>query len=213
VKGEPLEKAASNAPIALHERAEENLSFIRDAMFRSSSFTAVPGWGMVAMGVIALAGSWVAASQSSHDWWVATWTLVAVAACSVGIGAMLLKARRNRASLFTGPGRRFVLSFSPSIAAGCILSELFYRQNLDHFMAPTWLMLYGIAVMNGGAYSIKPVPLTGLCFLVLGVAAAFLPLEDVSIANGFLLRDAVLAVGFGGLHVALGLIIARHYGG
>lgn len=211
--GEPIEKAAPDAPIPLHGRAEDNLSFIREAMTRSSSFTAVPGWGMVAMGVIALFGAWVAAVQQSLDWWVNTWGAVAVVACSVGVAFMLVKAKRNRASLFSGPGRRFLLSFSPSIAAGIILSELFYRQHLDHLMPTTWLMLYGIAVMNGGAYSVKPVPLTGLCFLVLGVASAFLPLESVTVVGSFLLRDAILALGFGGLHIVLGIIVATKYGG
>ena len=211
--GEPIEKVTSDAPIPLHLRAEDNLSFIRDAMTRSSSFTAVPGWGMVAMGGIALFGAWVAAVQQSLDWWVNTWGVVAAVACSVGVAFMLVKAKRNRASLFSGPGKRFVLSFSPSIAAGIILSELFYRQNLDHLMPTTWLMLYGIAVMNGGAYSVKPVPLTGLCFLVLGVASAFLPLETVTVVGSFLLRDAILALGFGGFHIVLGVIVATKYGG
>jgi hypothetical protein len=210
---EPLEKAAPDQPTPLHARAEDNLSFIRDAMTRSSSFTAVPGWGMVAMGVIALFGAWVAAIQQSLDWWVNTWTAVAVIACSVGITTMLIKAKRNRTSLLTGPGRRFVMSFSPSIAAGIILSEVFYVRHLDYLMTPTWLMLYGIAVMNGGAYSVKPVPLTGLCFLVLGVVSAFLPLEAVSIVGPFLLRDLLLALAFGGFHIVLGLIVAKKYGG
>ncbi len=211
--GEPVEKTAPIDPIPLHARAEDNLSYIRDAMTRSSSFTAVPGWGMVAMGAIALFGSWVAAVQQSIDWWINTWSVVAVVACSVGIATMLIKARRNRASLLTGPGRRFLMSFSPSIAAGIILSELFYEQHLDHLMPPTWLMLYGIAVINGGAYSVKPVPLTGLCFLSLGVTSAFLPLDSVSILGQFLLRDAVLALGFGGFHIVLGGIVAKKYGG
>lgn len=211
--GEPLKRDEPEQPIPLHARAEDNLSFIRDAMTRSSSFTAVPGWGMVAMGVIALFGSWVAAVQQSLDWWVNTWTSVAVIACSVGVATMLVKAKRNRASLLTGPGRRFLMSFSPSIAAGIILSEIFYVQHLDYLMVPTWLMLYGVAVMNGGAYSVKPVPLTGLCFLVLGVTSAFLPLDSVSIFGEFLLRDAMLALGFGGFHIVLGIVVATKYGG
>lgn len=209
--GEPLQK--EGAPVPLHARAEENLSYIREAMTRSSSFTAVPGWGMVAMGLIALGGAWIATTRSSLDWWVNTWTVVAVLACSLGIAAMVLKARQHRASLTTGPGRRFVMSFSPSIIAGIVISDIFYRQHLDHLMPPLWLMLYGIAVINGGAYSVRPVPITGLCFLALGVASAFLPLDGVTLVGSFLLRDAVLAAGFGGLHVVLGAIIARKYGG
>ena len=45
---------ASNDPIPLHDRALEDLTFIRDTMARAGTVTSVPGWGGVAMGVSAL---------------------------------------------------------------------------------------------------------------------------------------------------------------
>mgnify|MGYP003694047353 CR=1 FL=1 len=42
------------APEPIHAHAIDNIRFIRDAMSRATEFTAVPGWGGVAMGVTAL---------------------------------------------------------------------------------------------------------------------------------------------------------------
>ena len=67
-----------------------------------------------------------------------------------------------------------------------------------------WLMMYGTAVITGGAFSVRIVPVMGLCFLGMGITAVFAP---ASWANWY------MAVGFGGLHILFGAIIAKRYGG
>lgn len=209
----PVEQETPDPPVDLRLRALENLTFIRDTMHRASVFTAVPGWGMVGMGVIALVGGYVAALRYSEDWWIYCWMWVALVGCATGTGAMLLKAKRIGQGVWTGMGRRAIFSFSPAILAGLILSEILYELRLEPLMPIVWLMFYGVAVCGGGAFSVQVVPLLGLCFILFALVAygvIFFTEMSVGILRA---SDLVLLAGFGGLHIVFGLIIARYHGG
>src|SRR3954466_16162860 len=90
-----FEKPQDGEPPALHDRAMDNLRFIRETMERASSFTAVPGWGGVKMGVTALCASFVAALQTTRNLWLATWVVEAMLALIIGGWAMDRKARAS----------------------------------------------------------------------------------------------------------------------
>ncbi len=195
---------ASPDPIPLHHRALEDLTFIRDTMERAGTVTSVPGWGGVAMGVTALIASWIAARQGSGAEWLAVWLAEAVLALGIGGVAMVRKADATRTSLFSRPGRLFVRSFAPPILAGAVLTPVFYRAGLVGWLPGLWMLLYGAAVTVAGATSIRVVPLLGVSFMALGSLAFLVP---VSWGN------VLMAVGFGGLQVGFGLLIARKYGG
>src|SRR5437763_2844187 len=81
------------APPALHARAMDNLRYIRETMERASSFTAVSGWGQVAIGVTALGASAFAAIQPTSERWVLTWVAEGVLSLCISIWAMSRKAR------------------------------------------------------------------------------------------------------------------------
>lgn len=191
-------------PLVLHDRAMDNLRFIRETMERSAVFTAVPGWGAVAIGGTALGASWIAARQSSADHWLAAWLVEAFIAVLIVAAATARKLRGAEGSHFYRPLRNFAFGLTPPMLAGAVLTFAFYRSGLTQVLPGTWLLTYGSGIVTGGAFSVRVVPLMGLCFMALGGAALLTP-------DGW--NNAWLAAGFGGLHLVFGWIIARKYGG
>jgi hypothetical protein len=191
-------------PAPLDAEAEESLRFIRDAMERAGSFTAVPGWGGVAMGATALAAAWLADRAATPTAWLAVWLMEAVLACAIGVWSIRAKARRSRTPLFAGAARHFALTLSPPIVAGVLATVALARDERMELLPGLWLALYGAAVITGGANSVRAVPVLGLLFMATGAAALFSP---PSWGNLW------LAVGFGGLQILFGVYIARRHGG
>ena len=191
-------------PPALHDRAMDNLQYIRETMERATAFTGISGWGQVAIGVSALASSFIAAQQNSFTNWLAIWCAEAVVALLIAGWSMDRKARAAKMPLFSGPGRKVVFSLSPPLFAGGLVTVVLYRAGLTNAIPGLWLLLYGTGVVTGGMFSVSAVPIMGLCFMGLGAAAFLAP---PGFANWF------MAAGFGGLHIVFGVIIARRYGG
>lgn len=192
------------APKPLHDRALDNLRFIRSTMERAGAFTAVPGWGMVVVGITALGAALLATLQSTAELWLAVWLGEAAIAVVAGGWAMARKAHRVNDPILSGPGRRFGLSFLPPIVVGGLLTPVLFRAGLVGVLPGAWLLLYGAGIATGGAFSVRIVPVMGLCFIVLGAAALFVPAA---------LTPWLMAAGFGGLHIVFGTIIARRHGG
>jgi len=192
-------------PEQLHLHAMENLRFIRDTMQRAGEFTAVPGWGGVLMGATAIGAAVVAGPPDGTIRWVAIWFVEAALAITIALTAMTMKARRSGVPLSAAaPAHRFALAFVPPLLAGMILTPVFAAMGLVARLPGCWLLLYGTAAATGGAFSVRVVPLMGLCFMALGTMAFAAPA-----AWGHWL----MAAGFGGLHIGFGLLIARKYGG
>jgi hypothetical protein len=190
-------------PIQAH--ALEHLRFIRDAMSRASQFTAVPGWGGVLMGVSALVAAPIAGPPDATVRWMMIWFADAAVAVVIALVAISIKSKRSGTPLSkAAPALRFALAFLPPLVAGMILTPVFVTMGLMARLPGCWLLLYGTAVATGGAFSVKVVPLMGLCFMALGAVAFAAPA-----AWGHWL----MALGFGGLHIIFGFIIARSYGG
>lgn len=173
-------------------------------MEAAGSFTAVSGWGMVAIGVIAIVVAIAASLQQTATGALNIWLASAILSPLIMLWAMVRKARAAKMPLLSGPGRKFVLSFSPPMIVGALLTFVLYRAGMLEVIPGVWLLLYGTAVVAGGAFSVQIVPVMGLCFMAAGALSLFTP-PDWS--------HWILGLTFGGLHIAFGIPIARSYGG
>lgn len=201
----PLRPLSPETPAEpLQDRALENLRFIRETMAGASAFTGVPGWGGVGMGLSALGAAWIAHQQPTVERWLLTWVTEGWLAFAIGGVTMVRKSAAGETPLTTRAGRRFLLAYAPPIVAGAVLTVVLYRAGLTGSLPGLWLLLYGAAVMTGGALSVPVVPVMGFGFMLTGAVTLFLPATA---------GDYSMALGFGLLHIGFGVWIARRYGG
>jgi hypothetical protein len=186
------------------DRAADHLRFIRETMERAGVFTAVSGWGQVVVGFIGLAAAAVAARQPTPRAWLTVWLTAAALAVIVDFWAIRRKARRLGVPLVATPARRFALSFSTPLLAGACLTGVLAYWGMPGLLPGMWLLLFGTAVVTGGALSVRVVPLMGMAFMTLGLAALLSPPSW---------GDLYMAAGFGLLNIVFGLVIATRHGG
>ena len=200
----PIGPRRRSENLALHDRAMDNLRFIRETMERAGSFTTVSGWGQVAIGVTALAAAAIGAMQPDMERWLAVWAIEAFVALSIGGWAVARKTRAAGLQLLSGPGRKLALSLAPPLVTGAVMTAVLFEAGLVDPLPGMWLLLYGTGVVAAGAFSVRIVPVMGLTFMGLGMITLLAPA-----AWGHLF----MALGFGLLHIIFGLLIAWRYGG
>jgi hypothetical protein len=191
-------------PPSLGDRAIDNLAFIRETMERSTSFTAVPGYGGVLMGITAIVAAVIAHNQALLFDSLTTWLIEACLAFAIGLLAMWQKSKIAGQSLVSAPARKFAIGFLPPMIVGVAITLGVWKHEYFYIMPPVCMLCYGCAVVCGGAFSVKVVPIMGWCFMALGAISFALP-----ISYGNLMMGA----SFGLLHIIFGAIIARRHGG
>jgi hypothetical protein len=191
-------------PVPIHSQALANLRYIRRAMEGAAQFTAIPGRGGMAMGFTALVAAAYAHTRVEAGSWLAVWTGEALLGILIGFLFAQRKARAIKMPVLAKPGQRFLLALAPPVFAAALLTLVLWRAGMVDLTPGIWLLLYGCGIVAGGAFSVRVVPVMGICFLILGALALFTPLSW---------GDWWLAGGFGGLQMIFGFIIARKYGG
>ena len=192
------------APTPIGHGAAEHLRYIRSTIEATQTFTAVPGTGCIVMGVIGLGAAALELVPALGGQWFAIWLTAAALAGTVVLGFMEVKARSLGLSLRHAVARRFFMTLIPAFTAGGVLTIALLDIVGRDTIAALWLMLYGVGLAACGMFSVPAVLKAGIGFLGLGTIALVLPPAAA---------PWLLAAGFGGIHVALGLVIRRHHGG
>ena len=184
--------------------ALEQLALIRQTMERSTAFTAVSGWGYIGMGTTALVTASIAIHQTEFNAWLAIWLAEALVAVTIGLAAMHWKATRQRTHILSIPGRRLFLGLLPALFAGGVMTVALVRLGDNQQIPGIWLLLYGVAVMQAGVFSVRTIPVMGAVFVLCGAIALRLP---------WYWANVILEVGFGMVHIVFGAYIVRRHGG
>jgi len=191
-------------PTSIGTGAAENLRYIRNTIEAAQTFTAIPAKGCFAMGLIAGAAALLETLPLLAPHWLALWLGAAALACGSALYFMEAKAFSLGLSLKRAVAQRFFMSVVPAFAAGGILTFALLNIATRPVITSLWLLMYGVGLTACGAFSVPAVLKGGIAFMALGTVALLLPAEAA---------PTLLAVGFGGIHLALGFVIGRYYGG
>jgi len=194
--------ALSDEPTMLHERAADNLRYIRETMESTGRFTELSGLGYVLIGASAVV-AWLVAGRIASEAWLLVWMVEFALATVIGVWFTARKAVGAGVTLWGRSARKLLLAFSPPMAAGGLLTFVLYPTGDAALIQGIWLSLYGVSVITGGLFSVGIVPVMGLAFMATGAIALLWPATT----------EWMMLLGFGGLHGLFGVMIWRRYGG
>ena len=198
---------------------EKDIASIRTMMERSAKFISLSGLSGVLAGVYALGGVAVAYflvrypispvdyqtySISEPDTLlklIGVATVVLIASISSGLWLSRRKAKKQGISLWSPASRVLLMNLGvPLVAGGIFILIMLYT---GHFglAAPSCLIFYGIALIQGSSNTYEEVRYLGFCEIMLGLISALRPEYGL----------IFWALGFGLLHIVYGVIMYNKY--
>jgi len=189
-------KAADNT-VAIDSHALGTLQYIR-ASLDAAGVLAVPGSAGIAMGAVGIFAALLVSLPALTRHWFGIWLVAGGVAFLCGSALMIHQARSRVVPVYRGPLRKFLMCLSPPLCVGAILTWQLWNHSLMDMVPGVWLLLYGCGAMAASTMTIKPLAAMGACFIALGLAALVVP-------AGY--HNAVLGLGFGGVHVGFGILI------
>jgi hypothetical protein len=197
----------------------DDITEIRNIMERSSNFISLSGFSGILVGIYALIGSFFAyrivyyerSILGVREYYVNEKTtiiklfivaiIVLIAALSTGIYLTIKKDKKKKVS-FSDPGLRNLLGslLIPLVSGGLFILILISRGYYG-IISPSFLIFYGLALINGSKYSLRDIKYLGLVEIILGLICALLP------GYGLIFW----ATGFGVMHILYGSLMYFKY--
>ncbi|MEM7613119.1 MAG: hypothetical protein AAF270_15655 [Pseudomonadota bacterium] len=190
----------SNRVVAMDTHALGTLRYIRETMNTARSFSSVPGSPAIAMGCIGIIAAVIASQPEFAAHWMRVWLLAACIAVPLGFALLVRNASKQGVVLYRGVARRFLLCLSPALVAAAALTLALAQSGVTAVIPGTWILLYGAGISAASLLSIPLVGAMGLSYMLLGTMTLFAPSEWSNI---------LLGIGFGGLHIFFGVLLAR----
>lgn len=161
---------------------------------------AVPGSAGIVLGTIALMAAALCLAPGLHKYWLGIWLSAALLGAVLGSILIVRESSLRELRLVGTPLLKFALCLSPSLGAGLVMTAVHWFGGNQHAIPGTWLLLYGCALLTASSATTRVIAALGALFVLFGLTALLLP-DDLQLL--------MLGAGFGGLHVAFGILIAR----
>ena len=200
---------------------------IRAIMERSARFITLSGWSGVWAGCVGLAGAFIAYTWLKDvpetysnaypsapagilaigEYGEVTFKFIILAlivllvAVAGGYYFTWKKTKASGQKLWNSASKRMVAHMAIPLVAGALFSLLFLNNGHELYVAPTCLVFYGLALINGSKYTISDIRYLGFSELGLGFINMALP------GCGLI----CWAIGFGLLHILYGIIMWNKY--
>jgi hypothetical protein len=197
--------------------AVEQLATIRRIMESATRMTTLPGQAAIVGGALALVGCGVTywkmrsldfaamanlAPEDSHAL-VAMWALIAVAGIAINVLLTLRLARKRGVNPWSRLAQLSAYAMGPALLAAAALSAMLIQNAQWRLVAPTWMMLYGVALWMAGILSVRAPQTLGAVFFAAGALTLFVAAPAALV---------MVALTFGLAHVVFGIFLISRFG-
>jgi hypothetical protein len=196
-KAFPDPKSTGHNTVALDSHALGTLQYIR-ASIDAAGLLAVPGSAGIAMGAVGILTTLLVSLTPLAPYWLQIWLGAGLVAIAFGTALMVYQVVTRGTALYKGPLRKFLICLCPPLLAGVVLTWQLVVHGELSLIPGVWLLLYGCAVMAASTLTRRALAVMGALLAVLGVIALQVPVS---------FQNAILGIGFGGLHLGFGILI------
>lgn len=193
-----------------------DLKEIRSIMEKSSRFISLSGLSGIFAGIFALIGAAAAYWYLDKKYWSSykfidvkdlylffftDTILVVILALASGLYFTIKQAKRKGQKIWDKTSQRLLINTAiPLVAGGIFCLALLYHGEI-YLIAPSMLIFYGLALINGSKFTLTDIRYLGLVEVALGLLSCFY------IGYGLLFW----VIGFGIMHIVYGTVMYFRY--